>query len=256
MKVFYGFIMFFICHTLINIFNNNIYCYIKENKCKEKNQYALKKYMLKTIFTFVIYLALICIALSIKTFSKYSSAILFGNGIGFITGSIHFMYMANENYNKQKAKNDWDSWNYMSFEEKRKSLQNKNESKKIKGNILQKGIFYDISNFIEENFLKGRLREIEIEVKDIPFSRYDKTTNNIYISEKDNEIESSLNDAIIRCFQQATCVEYGILYSSTEIGRNDREISDDDLFDNLDENVKDFTKRINQYENDKHDSIE
>ena len=47
MKFLYGIIMFFICHTLVNIFANNIYCYIQEEKSEEVNQYAMKQYLIK-----------------------------------------------------------------------------------------------------------------------------------------------------------------------------------------------------------------
>ncbi|MBR1677766.1 MAG: hypothetical protein IJ706_10725 [Clostridia bacterium] len=44
------------------------------------------------------------IALLVSPFAVHKAGILIGNGIGFITGSIHFKLMAEANYNKQKAK--------------------------------------------------------------------------------------------------------------------------------------------------------
>lgn len=118
-----GLIMFLICHTVANIFANNLYCYIQEEKAEDVNRYAMKQYLINTIVSFVVYIVILIISLTVEAFSEYITAILIGNGIGFITAFIHFRVMAEDNYMKQKAKNEWNSWNYMSFEEKRETLK-------------------------------------------------------------------------------------------------------------------------------------
>ena len=123
----WGFIMFFICHTVANIFANNLYCYIKEEKAEDVNRYAMKQYLTKTIISCVVYIAIFIVVLTVEAFSEYTAAILIGNGIGFITAFIHFRLIADDNYIKQKAKNEWNSWNYMSFEEKREALKKQQE---------------------------------------------------------------------------------------------------------------------------------
>lgn len=124
----WGFIMFFICHTVANIFENNLYCYIQEEKADDVNRYAMKQYLTKAIISFVVYIAIFIVALTAKTFSQYTSAILIGNGIGFFTASIHFRLIAEDNYIKQKAKNEWNSWDHMSFDEKRAILRKHRET--------------------------------------------------------------------------------------------------------------------------------
>lgn len=119
----WGFIMFFICHTVANIFANNLYCYTQEEKAEDVNRYAMKQYLTKTIISFVVYIAIFIVAMTVEAFFEHTAAILIGNGIGFITAFIHFRLMADDNYMKQKAKNEWNSWNYMSFEEKRELLK-------------------------------------------------------------------------------------------------------------------------------------
>ena len=123
-----GLIMFFICHTVANIFTNNLYCYIQEEKADDVNRYAMKQYLTKTIISFVVYIAIFIVAITVEAFSEHTAAILIGNGIGFITAIIHFKLMADENYIKQRAKNEWNSWNYMSFEEKREELKKQQEA--------------------------------------------------------------------------------------------------------------------------------
>lgn len=236
MNVLYGIIMFFVCHTLLNIFANNIYCYIQEEKSEEVNQYAMKQYLIKTIITFVIYIALLIIVLNIDTFSKYKSAILVGNGIGFITGSIHFMYMAEENYKRKKTKNEWDSWNYMSFDEKRESIKNNQIKYQPKG-FLEKGVNYSISKFIKEEHLIGKLEDIEIIVGKYETSFYSKKDNTIYICDKDNISQDSFIIALTMCFQQAICDEQGIDYSSTPLGQQDTRKKLEELFDEDDDDL-------------------
>jgi len=123
-----GLIMFFICHTVANIFTNNLYCYIQEEKADDVNRYAMKQYLTKTIISFIVYIAIFIVAITVEAFSEHTAAILIGNGIGFITAIIHFKLMADENYIKQRAKNEWNSWNYMSFEEKREKLKKQQEA--------------------------------------------------------------------------------------------------------------------------------
>lgn len=115
--------MFFICHTVANIFENNMYCYAKEEKDDNPNSYAMKQYLIKICICLVAYITALVFAMFVKPFAENKLAILVGNGIGFITGSIHFKLMAEENYQKQKAKYKWDSWNYMSFDEKKETIR-------------------------------------------------------------------------------------------------------------------------------------
>lgn len=123
----WGFIMFFICHTVANIFANNLYCYIQEEKAEDVNRYAMKQYLTKTIISFVVYVAIFIVALTVEALFEHTAAILIGNGVGFITAFIHFRLIADDNYMKQKEKNAWNSWNYMSFEEKRETLKKQQE---------------------------------------------------------------------------------------------------------------------------------
>lgn len=110
MGVLWGFIMYFICHTACTIFACNLYNYMQEGKCKDKNQYAMKKYLITFLIALVVYVFVLIIALLVSPFADHKAGILIGNGIGFITGSIHFRLMAEANYYKQKTKNDWVSW--------------------------------------------------------------------------------------------------------------------------------------------------
>ena len=146
MAFLWGVLMFFICHTIANVFANNVYCYIQEEKCEDKNRYAMKKYLIRIVCSIVIYIAIFIIGLLVQPFSDYKAAIFIGNGIGFITGSIHFKLMADENYQKQKSKSEWDSWNYMSFEEKEKIVHESLE--KSKQAMRDKGI--DVDSEIEK----------------------------------------------------------------------------------------------------------
>lgn len=123
MAVLWGVIIFFICHTLANIFETNIYCYANEEKSDSPNSYAMKQYLIRISVCLVFYVTVFVIAMLVKPFADNKAAILIGNGIGFITGTIHFKLMAEENYQKLKAKHEWDSWNYMSFEEKRETIR-------------------------------------------------------------------------------------------------------------------------------------
>lgn len=134
MAVLWGVIIFFICHTLANIFETNVYCYVNEEKDDSPNSYAMKRYLIKMGVCLAIYIAVLVIAMLVKPFADNKAAILIGNGIGFITGSIHFKLMAEENYRKLKSKHEWDSWNYMSFEEKRETI--KRQESKINEDFL------------------------------------------------------------------------------------------------------------------------
>lgn len=123
MAILWGAIIFFICHTIANIFETNIYCYVKEEKSDSPNSYAMKQYLIKVSICLASYITVFFVAMLVKPFADNKAAILIGNGIGFITGTIHFKLMAEENYQKLKAKYEWDSWNYMSFEEKRETIR-------------------------------------------------------------------------------------------------------------------------------------
>lgn len=124
----YGAIMFFICHTVANMFANNIYFYIMEEKNEDPNKHALKQFLIKSIISFAAYISVFIIALTVKIFSEHNAAILIGNGIGFITAFIQFRLTADKNYIKQKAKIEWDSWNYMSFEEKYETIKKRRDN--------------------------------------------------------------------------------------------------------------------------------
>lgn len=252
MSFLYGIIMFFICHTLANIFTNNIYCYIQEEKSEEVNQYAMKQYLIKAIITFVIYIALLIITLSIDTFSQYKSAILIGNGIGFVTGAIHFMYIADENYKRKKAKNKLDSLNYISSEEERESIKNNQIKNQTKG-FLEKGINYSISKFIKEEHLVGKLEDIEIVVGKYEVSFYSKKDNIIYICDKDNVSQDSFIIALTVCFQQAIYDEQGILYSSTPLGQQDTRENLEDLFDENDNDSSEDELKEEEFDEDEED---
>ena len=121
----WGFLMFFICHTLCNIFLLNIYCFRQEENSTERNKYAQKHYLINACIAFTIYIALLCIALNVSPFCDYQAAVLIGNGIGFMTGSIHYHLIAEDNYNKQKARNEWKIFDYMTEDEKLQFMQNK-----------------------------------------------------------------------------------------------------------------------------------
>lgn len=125
MSFLWGFLMFFICHTLCNTFLLNIYCFRQEENSTERNKYAQKRYLISACISFIIYIALLCISLNVLPFCDNKSAILIGNGIGFMTGSIHYHLIAKDNYLKQKAKNEWKTFDYMSEEEKLQFMQNK-----------------------------------------------------------------------------------------------------------------------------------
>ena len=241
--------MFFICHTVCTVFSCNLYCYMQEEKCEDKNQYAMKKYLIAFLIALAIYIFVLVIALLVSPFADHKAGTLIGNGIGFITGSIHFKIMAEANYNKQKAKNEWDSWNYMSFDEKRKALNQASTptTKQDKRGFLSSG-HYDISEFIKEEQLHGRLEDIEVVIGESSISKYNKIDNNIYISDDDNQSNESFINALLRCFQQAICVDTGILYSQTSYGKNDTDVSDEDLFDDLDESTLDFTRKLRELE--------
>ena len=119
----WGFIMYFISHTFVNSFANNLYCYWLENKAEDANRYAIKQYLTNAIISIVVYITVFIVALTVDIFSEHTSAILIGSGIGFITAFIHFIIIADDNYAKQKQKNDARSLSYMSFEEKMKAIE-------------------------------------------------------------------------------------------------------------------------------------
>ena len=63
--------------------------------------------------------------MNVSPFCDYQAAVLIGNGIGFMTGSIHYHLIAEDNYNKQKARNEWKIFDYMTEDEKLQFMQNK-----------------------------------------------------------------------------------------------------------------------------------
>jgi hypothetical protein len=99
----------------------------------------------------------------------------------------------------------------------------------IKKSFLPQGR-YNINKFIKEESLNGGLEDIDIIVGESTISKYERREHNIYISEADNETHEKFLDALLRCFQQALCVQQGILYSSTPSGMRDNDVSDDGLF--------------------------
>lgn len=109
--------------------------------------------------------------------------------------------------------------------------------------FLEKGQ-YSINKFIKNEALIGNLKLINVIVGDFDKSIYNKNENNIYIKSTDNKDKETFILALSRCFQQAICVKTGMLYSLTEFGANDEEVTDEDLFDNLDESVKDMAQNI------------
>ena len=117
MAFLWGFLTFFICHTIANVFLNNLYCYLIEEKCADSNSRALKNYLAYTAISVGIYVAIFIVAMLVKPFAESRVAVLIGNGIGFITGYIHFNLVAEKNYEKQKKKYDWQE---MPYEEKLK----------------------------------------------------------------------------------------------------------------------------------------
>ena len=62
---------------------------------------------------------------------------------------------------------------------------------------------YNISQFIKEERLHGRLEDIEVVIGESAVSEYNRTDNNIYISDKDNQNNESFINALWQCFQQA-----------------------------------------------------
>jgi hypothetical protein len=105
---------------------------------------------------------------------------------------------------------------------------------------------YSVSRFIQEEKLTGRLADTTVKIGDYK-TRYNKNDNTIYISAADNKTQNSFINALMRCFQQAICVETGILYSQTDMGKNDTEISDEDLFGELSAETKKFIEEQKQF---------
>ena len=102
MAFLWSFIMFFICHTLANIFENSLYGCYRESKCSSPAKSYINKCLCIALVCVTIYAIILAIALCVEPFANDIAAILIGNGIGFITGSIHFKIMADQNYMKHK----------------------------------------------------------------------------------------------------------------------------------------------------------
>ena len=172
MSFLWGILMFFICHTLCNTFLLNIYCFRQEENSPERNKYAQKRYLINACISFTIYIALLCVALNVSPFCDYKAAVLIGNGIGFMTGSIHYYLIAEDNYLKQKAKNEWKTFDYMSEEEKLKFMQNKFSHKQ------QNNSFDDVDEINYED------DEIEEEIESFNDEDEEEITGDVYIKKE------------------------------------------------------------------------
>ncbi|MCD7728869.1 MAG: hypothetical protein LUI60_03035, partial [Clostridia bacterium] len=231
-----------------------IYIYVK---CKWKNGWALKNYILTIYFSIFAYVMILVIALLIEPFSNYTGAILIGNGIGFITGSVHFMIMADKNCKKQEEKycinkKKENVYAKSSIKETKttqacpqnNSTENDDISTNIDADHFLPEHAYPLKLFVKPEKLDNTLKEMKVFVGRGAVSKYIKDENCIYISHEDNKTMKTFYDAILRTFQQALCVKYGILYSSTPVGKCDTQVSDSDLFDNIRDNQTQEDKKV------------
>ena len=169
-------------------------------------------------------LIMLCIGFIIGGFA-------FGNnnmGVIGIIGVVGLtIYGLRTNYMKSERNAEAEQRNaFISYYSNNRSFK----SEPFKKSFLPKGR-YNINKFIKEEALNGGLEYINIIVGESTISKYERREHNIYISEADNETQEKFLDALLRCFQQAVCVQQGILYSSTPSGMMDNDVSDDDLFD-------------------------
>lgn len=187
--------MFFLCHTICNVFANNLYCYFQESKTENKNKYALKKYLITLSIAFLIYIVILLIALLVNPFANNKLGVLIGNGIGFITGSIHFKLIADVNYKKQQAKNEWDSWNHMSFEEKRKAV-----AVHFEPDVFVKEGEYRISQFVDDDL--DDLPDLRILVGKEYSDTFNSKDNTFYISSITAANKDSFYNALLKCLKE------------------------------------------------------
>ena len=169
-------------------------------------------------------LIMLCIGFIIGGFASGNNDI----GVIGIIGVVGLtIYGLTTNYMKYKRNAEAEQRNaFNSYYSNNRSVK----SEPIKKSFLPKGQ-YNINKFIKEEALNGGLEDIDIIVGESTISKYERREHNIYISEADNETPKKFLDALLRCFQQAVCVQQGILYSSTPSGMRDNDVSDDDLFD-------------------------
>lgn len=90
MAFLWGFIMYFICHTIAASFETSISRYLKEKHSDNADYYAMKQHTKNIGICIAIYIGLLALGMLVYPFAKHRMAILIGNCIGFITGSIHF----------------------------------------------------------------------------------------------------------------------------------------------------------------------
>ena len=232
-----GFVMFFICHFLINLCENDIYCYIQEGKNERVNDNARRHYLIEVIVIIVIYLAILLISLNVWEIAQYKQAIFIGNGLGFISGSIHFGMIAENNYKSRKVANE--------FKDLLEDEFNKNKKTVVQTEgILKKGVEYRLTDFIHKEFAVGELEDALVMVTEVPKSQYNTEENCIYISEEDNLTKESFVEALGICLQQAICVVQDINYYTTPMGKRElakknKNLSNADYFYELDDNIAD-----------------
>ena len=169
-------------------------------------------------------LIMLCIGFIIGGFASGNNSI----GVIGIIGVVGLtIYGLTTNYMKYKRDAETEQRNaFNSYYSNNRSVR----TEPIKKSFLPKGQ-YSINKFIKEEALNGGLEDIDIIVGESTISKYERRGHNIYISEADNETQEKFVDALLRSFQQAVCVQQGILYSSTPSGMRDNDVSDDDLFD-------------------------
>ncbi len=118
MGVLWGFVIYFVTHTFVNMFILNVYSYSLEKKQEKPIQNALNRFLGKAVIAFIIFIPIFVVFLAVEYFYDFRPAILIGSGIGMITASIHFKLIIKDYYQKSRAQANWDSWNDMTFEEK------------------------------------------------------------------------------------------------------------------------------------------
>ena len=164
MSFWLGVAMFFVCHSVANRFANNLYCYVQEEKSNAANKYAMKQYFTQIITCLVIYILILIVTLVTNFFAEYISVLLIANGIGFITGFIHFVLIAEDNYKQQKEKNGRNSWNYMSLEEKRSFLEKQqtiNGEQTYNENSSKSQHTKSLHHIDDEDFKKNPIEEMD-----------------------------------------------------------------------------------------------
>lgn len=75
MAFLWAFIMFFICHTLANIFENSLYGCYRESKCSSSVKSYINKCLCIALVCVTIYAIILAIALCVEPFANNIAAI-------------------------------------------------------------------------------------------------------------------------------------------------------------------------------------